>query len=288
VASTPPDLTTYLDYRAFLRDWYDFRKQENARFSHRMFVRLAKMKSPSSILQVMDGRRNLSPTTCKQISTAMKLEGEEAQFFRLLVDFDQAKTPADKDAAYQGISATRRFRQAHRIEGESYRCLSRWYYPAIHELAQRPDFQEDAAWIAAQTQPEITPEQAQEAMAELQSLGMLQADDTGRLRPADGSLVTHQQVQGLATHNYHRGMSGLAQEAVTRFPSKQRHMLGLTVAIPAALVPQIKAELNAFQARLLDLCDAAVEDPEQVYQLNLQLFPLSKPSLSKPHGPDTP
>lgn len=277
-----PDPTSYLDYRSFLRDWYTFKKQENPRFSHRMFVRLAKMKSPSSILQIMDGRRNLSPTTCKQLIRAMDLEGEEAQFFRLLVDFDQAETPADKDAAYQGISATRRFRQAHRIEGESYRCLSRWYYPAIHELAQRPDFREDPSWIAAQTQPSITAEQAQEAVAELQSLGMLKPDEKGRLRPADGSLVTQQQVTGLATHNYHRGMSGLAQEAVSRFPSQERHMLGLTVAIPSSLVPQLKAELNAFQARLLDLCDASEADAEQVYQLNLQLFPLSKPTPLEP------
>ncbi|MED5374557.1 MAG: TIGR02147 family protein [Myxococcota bacterium] len=273
-----PDLYSTLDYRAWLRAWFDAKKQENPRFSHRMFVRMAKMRSPSSILQIMDGKRNLSPQSCRQLCDAMKLSAEDARTFALLVDFDQADTPEARDAAYQRLSATQRFKQAHRIEGESYRCLSRWYYPAIHELAQRPDWRAEPAWIAEQLRPPIAPQQAEEALRELQTLGMLQPDEQGTLRPQDGSLTTQQQVTGLAVHNYHRGMSARAQDAVRDFPSDQRHMLGLTVSIPAALVPQLKAELNAFQARLLDLCDGAEDHPEQVYQLNLQLFPLSKRS----------
>ena len=48
------------------------------------------------------------------------------------------------------------------------------------------------------------------------------------------------------------------------------------MAIPAELVPTLKVEINAFQERLLDLCDSSEADAEQVYQFNMQLFPLSK------------
>ena len=47
------------------------------------------------------------------------------------------------------------------------------------------------------------------------------------------------------------------------------------MCIPEHLVATLKDELNAMQARLLDMCDSASDSPERVYQLNLQLFPLS-------------
>lgn len=63
-----------------------------------------------------------------------------------------------------------------------------------------------------------------------------------------------------------------------RLEPEVRHeeVVALTVAIPAELVPTLKVEINAFQERLLDLCDSSEADAEQVYQFNMQLFPLSK------------
>ncbi len=71
-------------------------------------------------------------------------------------------------------------------------------------------------------------------------------------------------------------MIGWAGESIERLSKAQRHLSALTVTIPAEQVPTLKAEINASQERLLDLCDSSEADAEQVYQLNMQLFPLSK------------
>ena len=81
-------------------------------------------------------------------------------------------------------------------------------------------------------------------------------------------------------HNYHRGMLERATEAIDAFAQEARQFGGLTVAIPVSLVPRLKQELAAFQERFLHLCDTAEGPPEQVYQLNVQLFPLSAPEES--------
>ena len=95
--------------------------------------------------------------------------------------------------------------------------------------------------------------------------------------PAEATLATPHEILDLAVHNYHAGMLKLAGEAQTRFPAEERHLGAVTVTIPRAMLPELKAELAAFQERLLDLCDSSTAPGEQVFQINLQCFPLSAP-----------
>lgn len=270
----PPEIYSYLDYRAFLKDWFDWKKGQNANFSHRLFAMKAGLKSPALLANVISGRRNLTSTTVEAFLAAMKLSKNERVFFSHLVKLDQSKTDKERNLAWRNISATKRFREARQIEGESVEYLSHWFYPAIRELALRSDFRGDAEWVASQLRPKIKVEQAQRALNTLVSLGLL-AEKTGRLRPADGSVVTPMEVAGMAVHNYHRGMLERAVEAMGSFDPDERYLGALTVAIPEHMVDQVKDEIKAFQSRMLDLCDSAESDAERVYQLGLQFFPLS-------------
>lgn len=270
-----PDPHAYLSYRAFLRDWFDARKAADHRFSHRLFARKAGVHSPSFLKEVMDGKRNLTAAALDGVQAALALPKEEAAFFAELVRLEQAESDSERNAAWERISASRRFRDAHRLEGAGMRYLSHGYYPAIRELAARPDFVADPAWIAGELLPRITPAQARQALDTLFELGLL-VEEKGRVRPAQVSLVTPHQVAGLAAHNYHRDMLARASESIEAVEPPDRHLLGVTVAIPRALVPRLKAELDAFQERILDLCDAHADQAEQVYQIQFQLFPLSR------------
>ncbi|MEL6343263.1 MAG: TIGR02147 family protein [Myxococcota bacterium] len=273
-----PELFRYLNYRHFLRDWVQWRKTENRRFSYRVFARMAGLRTPSLLLHVINGDRNLTASSAEAFIQALRFTDEEAPFFRDLVELEQGVTPELRSEAFERISAVRRFRSAYRIEGEAFRCISRWYYAAIHELVSLPDFRPDPTWIAPRLRPPIQPEDARQALDELCTLGLLVTDEeTGRLRQAAVSMVTPGEVLDLAVYNYHRGMSHLAAEAVRAYPTETRHMLGVTVSISEGLIPTLKQELQSLQARLLDLCDSEAATPERVMQINLQLFPLSAP-----------
>ena len=267
----------YLDYRRFLEDWFRAAKAGNSRFSHRMFARMAGVKSPSLLSQVMKGERNLTATTTGGFSRAMALPAAEAAFFADLVRFNQAETQEAQNKAWSRISSSRRFREARRLEGQSFDYISHWHYPTIRELAHRDDFDPDPKWLARTLRPRITEAQAASAMELLLSLGLLAEDEHGVPRPADGSVVTPHEVAGLAARNYHRGMLELARDSIEGANPDERHLAAVTVAIPQSLVPELKAELNRVQERLLDLCDASVADAERVYQVHLALFPLSEP-----------
>lgn len=273
-----PDLFQYLDYRRFLADWFAARKAANPRFSHRAFARKAGQGSPSLLLHVIEGKRNLTPATAESFTRAMALRPDETEFFHALVHLAQAEAVDDRNRAWERVRATRRFREARRLEGDGFEYLSAWYYPAIRELALCDGFRPDPDWIAATLRPRITVSQARKGLDLLLSLGLLRREEDGRVVPAEASVATPHEVGGLAALNYHRGMSERAREAIAEVPRDERHYCAVTVSIPLDLVPRLKRELDALQERLLDLCDSHEGPRDHVYQVNLQLFPLSVPA----------
>ena len=104
-------------------------------FSYRYFSRKAGFKSPNFLKLVIDGQRSLGPESVDRFAKALKLDEDEHDFFRALVAFEQARTPDEKNEAFARVAASQRFRQARRLDSGMFTYLSRWYYPAIREMA---------------------------------------------------------------------------------------------------------------------------------------------------------
>jgi len=266
----------FLDYRAFLRAHYSAEKARRPAFSHRFFSRLAGLKSPNFLKLVMDGERNLGPETVPKFVHAIGLTGEAASFFADLVTFNQADTVAEKNRAFERISASRRFRSAKRIDGDLFTYLSHWYYPAIRELAARPDFQENAKWIAAHLRPKIPASDAQAALNLLLSLGLLVRDEaTGKVVRGEPTLTTdHQTVRSLAVTNFHRQMLERASASIESIKPQHRDLAALTVCVSPDTAAIVKDRIHRFREEITQICDADTKGTV-VYQLNVQWFPLS-------------
>jgi uncharacterized protein (TIGR02147 family) len=275
-ASALPSVYEYTDYRAFLRDHFAASKKQKPFYSHRYFARHAGFASSNFIKLVMGGQRNVGPAAVEGLVGALKLGGDEASFFRDLVTLDQAETLAERNRAFDRVAANRRFRAARRLEGPFFRYLTHWYYPAVRELAARPDFRADPKWIASRIQPTITASAAKAALATLEQLGLLVAGPGGKLVRGEPSLTTGHEVRSVVVPAYHRQMIERAGHAVDNVPPDQRDVSALTVCISESRLPELKARIRRFREEMMDLCDREAE-PERVYQLNIQLFPLSQP-----------
>ena len=51
---------SYIDYRKFLKDYYNSEKESKLYFSYRFFSQKAGIKSPVFLKEVYDGKKNLS------------------------------------------------------------------------------------------------------------------------------------------------------------------------------------------------------------------------------------
>ena len=234
-------------------------------------------KSPSFLKDIIEGRRNITANQLDNFYSVLGFGTKEAEFFANLVTLDQSNNEEAQKKAFEQIAATRRFQQARKLEGNSYLYLSNWYCPAIREMALLPNFRATPEWICQNIRPKISKKQAKEAIEILQSLQMIEIQKDSTVKVQDGTLATPSQVFGIAVHNLHKELLQLAAESIDRFHSSQRHLLGVTVNVPHSLIPELKEEMNNFAARICDICDSNTDPSEQVLQVNLHFYPLSKP-----------
>ncbi len=282
VSASLPSVYEYVDYRAFMRDHFAASKAALPQYSFRYLARKAGFTSSNFLKLVMDGARNLGPQAIEKVARAMKLDAHGAEFFAQLVALNQAQTVAERNRAFERVAANRRFRAARKLDGPLFEYLTRWYYPAIRELAARSDFVDDPAWIAAQVQPPIEARQAKAALETLLKLGLLVRATDGKVERGDASLTTGHEVRSVVIPAYHLQMIEQAAKAVERVRPEERDVSALTVCIRESSLADLKAKIHRFREEMMDRCDSE-EAPERVYQLCIQLFPLSK---GKPAAPD--
>ncbi len=269
------DVFGYLDYRAFLRDYYAAKKARGRGFSFRSFSKKAALGSPNYLKLVMDGDRSLTAEMAERFAAACELTGEAASYFCDLVAFNQAKSAAARSERYERLSTFRRYRAAHKLELAQAAYHSTWYLPAIRELAARADFSEDPAWIATTLVPAITPAEASAAVARLLELRLLVRGEDGRVKQGDALVTTGAESQAVHLRNYHRTMIARGAEAIDLVAQAERDVSSLTLCLGKDGLRRFKERLQRFRRELLEL-SALESAPEQVVQINFQLFPLSR------------
>lgn len=269
-----PDVFGYLDYRAFLRDTYTVRKAEGRGFSYRAFSRRAGLRSPNHLKRVIDGERSLSPEMATRYASALGLQGEQATGFLDLVAFGEARTDAERNAAYERLQSRRRYRKAQRLDVAHAAYHGHWYVPAIRELVGADGFEPDPTSIARRLLPPITAAEAARALDTLLELGLVEHTEDGGLRQTDKVVTTGAETRGLHVRNYHRAMLERAAAAMEVVPAPQRDISSLTFTADDDTLDEIKGRIQAFRRELIAL--VSERTGERVVQLNLQLFPLSR------------
>ncbi len=274
-APEPPNVFSYLDARRFLGDYYAFKKATSSGFSYRGFSRRAGIKSPNYLKLVVDGDRNLTPKMAHRFGAACGLEGDALHYFLDLVAFTQARSKDEKSDRYERLIRFREHREIHRIDIAYGEYLSHWYIPAIRELAFRTDFRADPEWIAARMLPAIAAEEAARGLEVLSELEMLKPGPDGKLHPTDTLVTTGQEVKGIHLRAYHRTMMARAAAALDEIPPADRDISSVTLCLGPDAVKRMKERIRAFRRELLQM-SASENDPGQVLQVNVQLFPLTR------------
>ena len=124
----------YEDYRSFMNDYYQWKKRTSA-FSWRDFTKKGGFTSPNYMKIVCEGKSGLSKNGIEHAADAMDLVGAEREYFRQLVKFGQAKSDADKKAAYTEMKEIASAHKVRVLEGESVSFYESWKYPVLRELA---------------------------------------------------------------------------------------------------------------------------------------------------------
>ena len=274
-----PRVADYNNYRTFLSDWFAWKKGRNPAYSGATFARQAGLGAHTLLGMAIRGQRNLGSDTIRAFSRALSLKGREAVIFEKLVLFNQSSKPEDK-AFY--------LEQLHSVSQGSGRVLigrirnhaeylSHWYIVALRELVSTRGFRPDADWIVKRFKNRITRKQAQEAWDILQSLGMVEADESGRFRVVNPSSDLDPGHVDFAIRAYHRDQLERTRIAIDEESLDERLLSSLTMSVRESDLPLLREKINEFR-KSLNISNGGENAGERdhVVALNVQMMVLTE------------
>ncbi len=271
---SPVNVFEYTDYRAFLRDWYEAAKKGGGTLSYRSFAQRAGLKSINFYKFVMDGVRNLTFDSAAKFALGLKLNKQETEFFKKLVFYTQAKTHEEKNRRYQDLLRSRKYSQLKPIERDQYEYYATWYHPVVRELVASKDFDGTFAWIAGRLSPSITPAQAEKSVELLEKLGFIEQMENGHWKQASSIVSTGAELKSHVVHNYHKIVLDLAKRVIDELPVERRDVSTMTLGVNRGRITELKELIQNFRQEILKAV-ASDTEPEEVVQLNIQMFPLT-------------
>jgi len=139
-----------------------------------------------------------------------------------------------------------------------------------------PDFKEDYDWMAKKVFPAIKAGEVKHAIEVMLRLKLIKRNQSKKLEHTHQSLTTDAEVDSFEIFKYQSDLLGEAKNAMVSIPASQRDITSLTIAVPTQKLPEFKKRLQKFREGLVDWINRTDSGYDEVYQLNIQLYPVTR------------
>jgi uncharacterized protein (TIGR02147 family) len=268
------DIYQYFDYRKLLKDLYQERKSIDRKFSYRYICLKTGIRSAGYFSNVLAGKSNISLKVVLKLSQIFALKRAEADYFELLVLFNQAKTHDEKNLLFDRILKVKKSKMKT-LDGSYYELFSHWYYVAIREVLDFYPFQGDFKELSQMVSPPVTAKEAERAVAVLETLGLIGKNAKGVYERVEALITTGEETRSMAIVQFQKTTLDLAKRAFDAFPLEARDISTLTISISRRNFPKIKEKIRAVRREILELAKSD-DETDTVFHLNILAFPLSK------------
>ncbi|MBN1128951.1 MAG: TIGR02147 family protein [Chitinispirillaceae bacterium] len=266
------DLFGYTDYNAFLRDFYEENRNKHPFFSYRYFGQKVGVDA-GNLVKILQGKRHLSPAGVKRFIEFARFSGREAKYFETLVLFRKAKKEQDNKILFEKLMAIQRV-DPYRLEPMQYEFYREWYNTALLAILHVFPVKDDYKALSAMTRPAISARQAKESCELLLRLNLVRRAQDGTLVPTNNMITTGERWKSIAIRSFQEQALQLAMEAFNRFNPEERDISTVTIAVTKDDLDEIKRLTSEYRRTVLQIASAS-DKADRVYQLNMQLFPLS-------------
>jgi uncharacterized protein (TIGR02147 family) len=265
----------FTDYRAYLQQTVTERKACDSSFTHRYICAQLGLRTSNFILLVAQGKRNLTSELAQKLATFLDLRDAEGEYFLWMVLFGQASTVLEKEHFWQQMLTCRSRNQTTRIQESQYEYYSHWFNPVLRELVAIPNVKWDTRLLSRALKPKVPAVQVRHSLELLERLGFISRAGDCWVKSAP-FVATAPEVHSVAVFNYHRELIGLAKDSLENDSGQIRNFSTVTLEMNAKEYKMVVDMLSQFRRETLGVCGSTGKS-DRVYQLNLQLFPVSNP-----------
>jgi uncharacterized protein (TIGR02147 family) len=252
-----------MSYRELIKIDFDARKKINPRFSMRAYAKKLGLE-PSTLSQILRGKRDLPFSDAQKILSQLKLNFDQQKEFIHSLD---RHTP--KPSHYE------RFLNTQNIGLPDQTVVQKIYedltYMSFYSLMDTENFKFDIPWIAEKLK--TTSEIIEAVIQDLKSIGLL-VNIKGQYTKQAVELKTTDEIESRALKNAHRNEMTLAEVALSENTLADRDFISMTLPTDKKQLKKAKVLIRSFLKQMESLLKN--KNAREVYQLNVQLFPLTK------------
>ena len=247
-----------LDTKTLLQIELKRRCEANPRYSLRSFAKALGV-SHTALSLVLSGARPPSRKMVSIISARLGLGPKEQR--ELLVNRATGLIGRAEVLKYDQLSL------------DHFELLADWYHYAILSLLDLPRSKFEAKWIAKRLN--ISEIQAKLSMDRLKRLNLVEEVSKDRWKQRGGPIKVENEISTPATRKHHKELLERAIYSLENDPIELRDFSAMTFVMDSKSIPYAKERIRHFRRELMQELESRGE-PEEVYRLTVQIYPVTK------------
>lgn len=269
------EISEYLNYREYLKDWVAHRKAEGLPGSNRWFALKMGINSTSWLSSILSGARNLNEINLKKLTSILNFSPYERSLFSALVAFNQSKDRIEKNRHFDTFRKIQARKEATPVSGQFYDYYKNWYNSAIRAVIGMMPVRDNYSELGALLTPPVSEQHTKEAVKLLEEIGFIRRNDLGIFELTHAGITTGEYEKSVAIRGFQEETIQLAKASLFRFDRSEKDISTLTLGISRDRIKDVKAILADTRRQIAELAESD-DNADSAYQLNMQLFPLSK------------
>ncbi len=273
----------YLDYRKFLEDYYNFKRESSKKslrpYNYQVFSAGANIKSPNYLKMVIEGKRNLSMEMAQKFAKAVGLNKEQTDEFKLLVQFSQENDPAQRNIFLKKLNE---HRVAHKlksgeIDARTWEKLPNWISWILFAMLDQKDVEFKAEKLVRVLRGNANEEEIRTALKALIESGEVEQGEDGSLKRKNNLIEAPEEVSVQLIRKLQSELMYLGLESLFKDSASEREFGSATLALTQEEFDEIRFQLRKLRKQIQkdNSVKRATSKGDRVYQLNLQLFPVT-------------
>jgi uncharacterized protein (TIGR02147 family) len=265
----------YNDFRRYLADYQRARQAIEKGFSKSECSRLLGLPNTRSYFNDVISGKKVSLLFIERFVKVLDLSRDEAQFFRVLINFNQADQADQRELLFDQLVSMNRTPKKI-LDNAVFSYYKNWYNSSIRALLNIFDFSDDFSGLAKKVFPPITPKHAKQAISVLQNLKLIGKNAEGFFKPLDKSISTPEFVRNELIKQYQISCLKIAINAIIKNTALPQVISTNVISVSEPGYKRIEKKIERFRSEIRSIVHKDDHPAQKVYQLDILLFPNSK------------
>jgi len=266
------NIYAYINYRKFLDDAYRERHAQNKKFNKALICKSIGLPNTRSyFIDIVTGRRNISNSKAELIARVFEFSIDESQFFRLLVQYNQAVLKDEKDFFFnQLVSLNKTPRQF--ITKKQYLYFSRWHHSAVRAALDILNIIDDYALLGSHISPPISAGKAGNSIKLLKSMGLIKRNKTGHWKPVEKNIGPGNELQAELIREFQMECLSQGVDILAKRKREFQRLTTKTISVSYDAMNKIIAKLEKFNSEVSSIVHKDEQLAQGIYQMNFHIY----------------